>query len=171
MFDVVSTQFAVHYMFESDTSLRSYLHNVSQRLETGGTFIGTTIDSDRLVGKIREAGYKNNLTIGNNLFSVVFGQDVFDKSRGPYGLKYYFYLSDAVGKKMVATEQVKYVPEYLVQFDHFEKVASEYDLKLEVKMNFHEYVDSKLNEKFEPARRSHKRLLENMVERNLKDID
>ena len=41
MFDVVSTQFAVHYMFESDTSLRSYLHNVSQRLETGGTFIGT----------------------------------------------------------------------------------------------------------------------------------
>ena len=29
MFDVVSTQFAIHYMFESDASLRGYLKNVS----------------------------------------------------------------------------------------------------------------------------------------------
>ena len=85
------------------------------------------------MGKIREAGYKNNLTIGNNLFSVVFGQDVFDKDRGPYGLKYYFYLSDAVGKKLIANQQVKYVPEYLVHFDHLAKIALEYDLKLEKK--------------------------------------
>ena len=29
MFDVVSTQFAIHYMFENDASLRGYLKNVS----------------------------------------------------------------------------------------------------------------------------------------------
>ena len=102
---------------------------------------------------------------------MVFGQDVFDKSRGPYGLKYYFYLSDAVGKKMVATEQVKYVPEYLVHFDHLEKIALEYDLKLEMKKNFHEFVDDTLNHPIEGKRRSAKNLLERMVERNLQGVD
>ena len=52
-------------MFEDEKSLRGYLQNVTQRLEVGGKFIGTTIDSDRLVGKIREAGFEKNLTIGN----------------------------------------------------------------------------------------------------------
>ena len=90
---------------------------------------------------------------------MVFGQDVFDKSRGPYGLKYYFYLSDAVGKKMVATEQVKYVPEYLVHFEHLAEIALEYDLKLEMKKNFHEFVDDNLNHEIEGKRRSAKVLL------------
>ncbi len=36
-----------------------------------------------------------------------------------------------------------YVPEYLVSFDHLEKLALEYDLKLIEKKNFHEfYADS-----------------------------
>ena len=72
-FDVISTQFAIHYMFQDEKSLRGYLTNVTQRLEVGGTFIGTTIDSDRLVGKIREAGADKNLTIENDFYSVVFG--------------------------------------------------------------------------------------------------
>lgn len=32
-----------------------------------------------------------------------------------------------------------YVPEYLVSFDHLEKLALEYDLKLIEKKNFHEF--------------------------------
>ena len=43
-------------MFEGERTLRGYLANVTQRLDVGGAFIGTTIDSDRLVSKIREAG-------------------------------------------------------------------------------------------------------------------
>jgi len=73
VFDVVSTQFAIHYMFESEQKLRGYLQNVSKRLVDGGVFIGTTIDSDRLVHKIREAGSRKNLTIGNEYFSIMFG--------------------------------------------------------------------------------------------------
>lgn len=73
VFDVVSTQFAIHYMFESEQKLRGYLQNVSKRLVDGGVFIGTTIDSDRLVHKIREAGSPKNLTIGNEYFSIMFG--------------------------------------------------------------------------------------------------
>jgi mRNA capping enzyme len=40
-------------MFESEVKLRTFLHNVTDRLEEGGVFFGTTIDSDRLVHKIR----------------------------------------------------------------------------------------------------------------------
>jgi len=73
MFDIVSTQFALHYMFESENKLRGYLHNVSTKLEEGGLFIGTTVDADRLVYLIRESGKDNNLTIGNKFYSVVMG--------------------------------------------------------------------------------------------------
>ena len=69
-FDLVSTQFAIHYFFESETKLRAFLHNVTDRLEEGGKFIGTTIDSDRLVHKVRQSP---NLTIGNDYYQVVFG--------------------------------------------------------------------------------------------------
>ena len=60
-------------MFSGERSLRGFLANVSSRLEVNGCFIGTTIDSDRLVYKIREAGQEKNLTIGNNFYSIVFG--------------------------------------------------------------------------------------------------
>ena len=70
VFDVVSTQFALHYFFESEAKLRALLRNVTDRLEEGGVWIGTTIDSDRLVHKIRQSP---NLTIGNDFYQIVFG--------------------------------------------------------------------------------------------------
>jgi len=93
----VSTQFALHYMFESEIKLRGYLHNVSCKLEDGGLFMGTTVDSDRLVYLIRESGKKNNLTIGNKFYSIVMGQDSFNNQESPFGIKYYFYLKEAIG--------------------------------------------------------------------------
>ena len=60
-------------MFSCERALRGFLANVSSRLEVNGVFIGTTIDSDRLVYKIREAGQEKNLTIGNDFYSIVFG--------------------------------------------------------------------------------------------------
>ena len=56
VFDLVSTQFAIHYMFESENKLRAYLRNVTDRLEPGGFFFGTTIDSDELVYRVRSNG-------------------------------------------------------------------------------------------------------------------
>ena len=92
MFDVVSTQFAIHYFFESEAKLRAFLQNVTDRLEVGGQFIGSTIDSERLVHHIRK---RPDLTVGNDYYKVVFGQDTFSRS---FGLKYYFYLLGAIGQ-------------------------------------------------------------------------
>ena len=73
MFDLVSTQFAIHYMFESQGKLRAFLRNVTDRLEEEGSFIGTTVDAERVVCKVRQAGPEKNLTIGNEFYSIVFG--------------------------------------------------------------------------------------------------
>ncbi len=55
-FDIVSCQFSMHYLFETEVKLRTFLHNVSCRLEPGGFFIGTTVDAERVVTRIRTEG-------------------------------------------------------------------------------------------------------------------
>jgi mRNA (guanine-N7-)-methyltransferase len=52
---------AIHYLFESEDKLRAYFKNVTDRLEPGGYFIGTTIDSDELIFRIREFGNGKNI--------------------------------------------------------------------------------------------------------------
>ena len=43
----------MHYLFENETRLRAFLRNVTDRLEPGGHFIGSTVDAERVVYKIR----------------------------------------------------------------------------------------------------------------------
>ena len=78
VFDIVSTQMAIHYMFESENKLRAFFRNVTDRLEPGSFFIGTTIDSDELIYRIREFGDGRN-TISNEFYQVVLPQDSFSK--------------------------------------------------------------------------------------------
>ena len=76
-----------------------YLKNVSDRLEEGSFFIGTTIDSDELIYRVREQGSEDN-TIQNDFMTVILPQDSFLKSASPFGLKYFFYLKEAIGKEV-----------------------------------------------------------------------
>jgi SAM-dependent methyltransferase len=43
-FNVVSCMFAIHYMFETTTTLNNFVKNVSDLLNVGGYFIGTCLD-------------------------------------------------------------------------------------------------------------------------------
>ena len=54
MFDVVSSQFAIHYFFENKTSLGNFLQNVSDNLKTGGYFIGTCFDGKRVFDSLSD---------------------------------------------------------------------------------------------------------------------
>lgn len=147
VFDIVSTQFAIHYFFESEQKLRAYFMNVTDRLEAGSFFVGTTIDSDELVSRIREEG-KNDNTIQNDFYKVVLPQDTFSKDKSPFGLKYYFYLMEAIGKETQANadKRPKMVDEYLVIFDKMVEVAAEFGLKLVMKKNLKQYYDDMCSE-------------------------
>ncbi|KAL9178343.1 hypothetical protein ACHAXT_001771 [Thalassiosira profunda] len=55
-FDVVSIQFAIHYMMSTRKRARRFFHTVSSLLEVGGNLIVTTIDSRVVVEKLMELG-------------------------------------------------------------------------------------------------------------------
>ncbi|CDW75150.1 UNKNOWN [Stylonychia lemnae] len=145
VFDMVSCQFAMHYMFESEKKLRNFLHNVSCKLTPGGFFIGTTIDSDRIVSQMR-LDTTGSMTVENEDFAIKFGQIAFPKDQGAFGLKYYFYLKDAIGKQKFLESEKVYVPEYLVIFPKLIEIAKEYDLELVEQKNFHEFYSESVQD-------------------------
>lgn len=128
-FDVVSCQFAVHYAFESEERVRTTLRNVSERLNPGGFFIGTTVDSNVLVRKLRAV---NDPSISSQIYSVRLDERFLSKKfkkGSPYGLRYFFTLDS----------NVEDCPEYLVHFPSFKELALEYDLELIMHCNFHDF--------------------------------
>lgn len=55
-FDVVSIQFAIHYMMSTRKRARRFFHTVSSLLEIGGNLIATTIDARVVVDKLMGLG-------------------------------------------------------------------------------------------------------------------
>lgn len=145
-FDLVSCQFAMHYHFESEAKIRAFLSNVVTRLCDGGYFIGSIIEDNVIVKRLRNRKYKDNkymnekLTFGNEFYSIKFYSKYFPKEKGPYGIKYGFYLEDSIDKRD-EEGNIKYVGEYLVIFDEFIKLCKEYDLYLVEKKNFTDFYE------------------------------
>lgn len=152
-FDFVSCQFALHYHFESEIRLRAFLTNVVQRLNYGGYFVGTIIDSNVLVKKLRECKkdekniYKNEkFTFGNEFYAVKFSQKRFNKNH-PFGIKYGFYLEDSIDKRD-ENGQISYVGEYLIIFEKLVEICAEFDLHLVDNKNFHEFYEENSQNSF-----------------------
>lgn len=49
VFDVVTSQFVIHYAFETEKKVRTLLENVSKRLKPQGQFVGTIPNSNWIV--------------------------------------------------------------------------------------------------------------------------
>ncbi|KAJ4488177.1 mRNA capping enzyme-domain-containing protein [Lentinula aciculospora] len=132
-FDVVSSQFCIHYAFGKEETARRMLRNVSRWMRPGGTFIGTIPNAEQLLEHLRELPPETqDLSFGNAVYRVRFESR---EHSGFFGHKYWFFLQDAVED----------VPEYLVHWDNFVSLAAEYDLQLLYKEEFH-YVFSEHQE-------------------------
>lgn len=128
MFNVVSSQFVIHYFFEDELSLCSYLQNVTDNLKIGGHFVGTTFDGskvyDFLKRKTHEAGMKGEETIWK--ITKLYGKKKFTDGRPNWGMAIdVFVNSIGIAHK-----------EYLVSFKYLEKLASEYGLELQQVISF-----------------------------------
>lgn len=125
-FDFVSCQFAIHYAFGNMENLTRLFKNVTNRLNKGGLFVGTTVNDKELFKHLNQT---EALEFGNNLYNVKF-----EKKKGftNLGSKYYFNLVEAVPD----------IPEYLVRFKMLDKVANHYGLKLKYFKTFKECRDS-----------------------------
>ncbi|CAI5475474.1 unnamed protein product [Closterium sp. Yama58-4] len=129
-FDICSTQFALHYSFETEQRARCGLRNIAALLRpAGGMFIGTIPDANVLVQKLRASP---NLRFGNSVYSIEFAPEFADKkfpSTRPYGIRYEFRLEDAVD-----------CPEWLVPFAFLQRLAGEYGLQALYHANFHTFI-------------------------------
>ncbi|KAK4879022.1 hypothetical protein RN001_007168 [Aquatica leii] len=121
--DLVSCQFAFHYGFESLLQAECAIHNAAECLQPGGFFIGTILDSNDLLARIRKA--KSN-AFGNGVFKVRFECDTYKPPL--FGAKYHFNLDGVVD-----------CPEFLIHFPTFTKLAKKHGLKLVRREKFYEF--------------------------------
>ncbi|EJU05927.1 hypothetical protein DACRYDRAFT_43262, partial [Dacryopinax primogenitus] len=133
-FQTVTMQFCMHYAFYAEQSVRQMLENVSTNLATGGTFIGTIPNAEHILANLASSG---ELSFGNPAFRITFEErpptppapSDPDQSSA-FGHKYSFFLQDAVGGEDGG------VPEYLVHWPNFARLAGEYGLVEEYRKDF-----------------------------------
>ena len=124
-FDVCSCMFAIHYFFESEEKINTFLKNVSSMLKKGGTFMCTFMDGKSVID-----------AINNNGGDMIEGRKVLDKGKGiplwSIIRKYDLDIDSDYNKKVdVLIEATKkFIPEFIVNFDVLIKKCKEYKLDL-----------------------------------------
>jgi hypothetical protein len=120
-FDLVSCQFAFHYFCASEHSLRNFLQNVSMNLKTGGYFIGTTLDGQKVLNKMK------------SMSSPDLSGQIRDIK--VWGLQPTFPVDSQTQMSHVGQKIIAYninigheIPEYLVNFEHFKAEAKKFGL-------------------------------------------
>jgi hypothetical protein len=129
-FDVVSMQFAIHYLFENEIKLRTFLQNVSDNLKIGGYFIGTSMDGGRVFDLLR--GLKKPA-------EGIIGDDLLWKIEKKYSATMKWDAKNPMlGHKIEVYINTIGIPheEYLVNYAYLEEILKEYGLELDIIRGF-----------------------------------
>ena len=128
-FDVVSCQFAVHYVMSDQNSARTFLRNVSKLLRPGGFFIGTCMDGATVDALFKEGG---DVVQGKSASNVVMWElaKQYDTLE-PFGSVINVFL-ERTGRRM---------PEPLVEWKSFVRLASEYGLDVDKVESFRDIYE------------------------------
>jgi hypothetical protein len=134
-FDIVSSQFSVHYYFENEVNLNGFLQNVSENLVKGGKFIGTCFNGRRVYDALSYNNVIQYSEEGNPIWKII---KQFDSDTG--------FPNDSTSLNMkidVFFESIgTTTTEYLVNMDYFIKKCAEFNLKILETNSF----ESKYNE-------------------------
>jgi mRNA (guanine-N7-)-methyltransferase len=130
-FNVSSCQFAIHYMFENETVLHSFLRNVSECTKVNGYFIGTCYDGQTVFKKL---GNRENYSI------YIDGKMIFDIQK-KYKQTGFSDDETSVGYPIsVYQESInKYSTEFLVNFVYLSRLMEDYGFKLIREVRLHRY--------------------------------
>lgn len=123
MFDVVSSQFVIHYFFKKELSLRTFLQNVTDNLSIGGYFVGSTFDGSKIFNSLKRKmvieGKKEDETIWK--INKLYNTKKFTEGRPNWGMEI-----DVFVKSIGIPHK-----EYLVSFEYLTKICLEYGLELQ----------------------------------------
>lgn len=133
-FDIVSLQFAIHYFFENEITLRTMLQNVSDNLKVGGYFIGTSLDGKKVFDLLK--GMKNPA-------QGFIEDELLWKIEKKYTLKSWNKEKANLGQKIEVFVSTIGIPheEYLVNYDYVVEICKEYGLKLQKIRSFGEIYE------------------------------
>ena len=126
MFDITSIQFSMHYMFENNTTLHTFIKNVSNFTKVNGHFIGTCFDGKKIfkyLNTIEKDNSKNIFIKDKNgsmkkINSIIkqYDSDIFEDDASCIGYPIDVY-QDSINQ---------YIREYLVNFEYFTKIMETY---------------------------------------------
>ena len=144
-FDIISSQFSIHYYFKDELTLRTYIQNISENIKKGGYFIGTCLDGMKVFQRFKLGNNPKKIEMidefNNKVFSITkkYELDDFgyskDKIEDLFGQKIDVYMN-SIGQT---------ITEYLVNFQMFIEIMKEYDLVLakpEMKKDFKGFFDN-----------------------------
>lgn len=118
LFDVCSCQFALHYFFKSEKTLKAFLTNVYNTCKIGGYFIGCCFDGKKV------------FELPVHQLEILDEQDnrIFLLKKGYPSTKSFPNSSDSIGLKIsVFQESINsLVDEYLVNFEYLESIMELY---------------------------------------------
>jgi SAM-dependent methyltransferase len=156
-FDVVSIQFAIHYMMQTHKRARRFFRTVSELLEIGGNLIATTIDARVVLDHLMSLGFDvhcNNtlnsetdkwassspealISVGGGACKIRFAEDVVKKLFAHsgnvadlFGLEYVFTLGEGSDHGGGVGDVVN-LPEWLTPLPVLQSLANEAGLELE----------------------------------------
>ena len=142
-FDIISSQFSIHYYFKDELTLRTYIQNISENIKKGGYFIGTCYDGMKVFRYLEQnKGHIEMMDEFNNkVYSITkkYELDDFNYSKDNieklFGKKIDVYMN-SIGQS---------ITEYLVNFELFIEIMKEYDLVLskpDMKKDFNGFFDN-----------------------------
>lgn len=124
-FNVSSCQFAIHYFFESPDILKGFLKNVAECTKLNGYFIGTSYDGKLIFNELR------NIKTGESIQLVDEGKKVWEIQKVYKGDTFEDNSSSINYEINVYQESInQYIPEYLVNYDYFDRLMNAYGFKI-----------------------------------------
>ena len=120
-FDVVSSQFSIHYYFKDTSTINIFLNNVSKSLKTGGRFIGTCLNGKEVFNNLKDKDIISSTDdVTSWKITKKYTQTKFSSSDASLGIEIDVY-NESIGITF---------SEYLVNIDYLTKVCKKYNLKL-----------------------------------------
>jgi len=124
-FNVSSCQFAIHYLFENQSTFQNFMRNVSECTALNGYFIGTCYDGKVIFNMLKKK------KIGESI-ELYEGDRKIWEIRKEYDDDKFDYDVTSLGYKIDVFQETinKMFSEYLVNFDYLERAMENYGFKL-----------------------------------------
>jgi len=126
-FNIISSQFTIHYYFKNEMTLRGYLQNLSDNCKVGGYFIGTCYDGNKVFDLLKDKdSFEMEDEYSNKVFSIKKKYDIESFEYEKNNVKPMFGQEIEVEMSSIGNPFI----EYLVNFDMFIDYMKLYRFKL-----------------------------------------